>query len=267
MNRFTSIVALLALGVCGAALAGEPAQRVVSLDYCADQFVLKLLPRERILALSPDATARYSYMREHADGIAQIRPVAEDVLSIQPDLIVRSYGGGPRATHFFERAGVPVLQVPYANDFAGIGNNIQFMADALGAPARGREIVADMDKRLQAIAAVPQQRSALYMTPSGATTGPGTLIHEMFRAAGLTNFQQDSGWRSIPIERLAYEQPDMVATVFFGDNTDQTARWSAMRHPVAKQQVENKPTVVLEGAWTSCGGWFLVDAIEALANK
>jgi len=267
MKHLGSMLALLALGLSSIALAAEPAQRIVSLDYCADQFVLKLLPRERILALSPDATARYSYMRAHAGGIPQVRPVAEDVLTIQPDLIVRSYGGGPRAALFFEHAGVPVLQVPYANDFTGIRNNIQFMADAFGAPERGREIIADMNDRLQAIANTPQQRRALYMTPSGATTGPGTLIHEMFSAAGLSNFQRDAGWRAIPIERLAYEQPDLVATAFFGDNTDQTARWSAMRHPVAKQLLLNKPTVVLEGAWTSCGGWFLLDAIEALADK
>jgi iron complex transport system substrate-binding protein len=267
MKRFASIVSLLALGASSAALAAEPARRVVSLDYCADQFVLKLLPRERILALSPDATAHYSYMRESADGIPQVRPVAEDVLTIEPDLIVRSYGGGPRAMHFFEHAGVPVLQVPYANSFADISNNIQFMADGLGASQRGRDIVADMEARLQAIEKAPRQRKILYMTPSGATTGPGTLVHEMFQAAGLSNFQIDAGWRPIPVERLAYEQPDMVATAFFGDNTDQTALWSAMRHPMARQQIENKPAVVLEGAWTSCGGWFLVDAVEALAKQ
>ena len=157
--------------------------------------------------------------------------------------------------------------MPYANNFADIGNNIQFMADALDVPERGKETVAEMNSRLQAIAADQQQRSALYMTPSGATTGPGTLIHEMFAAAGLGNFQNEAGWRAIPLERLAYEQPDMVVTADFGDNTDETARWSSMRHPLAEQQIREKPTDSLEGAWTSCGGWFLVDAIEALAKQ
>ena len=38
-----------------------------------------------------------------------------------------------------------------------------------------------------------------------------------------------------------------------------------MRHPVAKEQMREQPTVMLQGAWTSCGGWYLLDAIEALA--
>ncbi|MCH9694081.1 MAG: ABC transporter substrate-binding protein [Gammaproteobacteria bacterium] len=258
---------LLALALSNAALAADPVKRVVSLDYCADQFVLKLLPPENILALSPDATAHYSYMRQLARGIPQVRPIAEDVLLMQPDLIVRSYGGGPRVAHFFERAGVSILQVPYANDVADIQKNMQLMANALGVPERGHEIVADMQQRLQKLASRPQLRSTLYMTPNGVTAGSGTLIHEMFEAAGLSNFQREAGWRSIPIERLAYEQPDRIATAVFGDNTEQTARWSAMRHPIAQRQVQNKPTVVLEGAWTACGGWFLVDAIEALASQ
>jgi iron complex transport system substrate-binding protein len=42
--------------------------------------------------------------------------------------------------------------------------------------------------------------------------------------------------------------------------------WSATRHPVAQRQLRDQETVMLQGAWTSCGGWFLLDAIEALAG-
>ncbi|HBJ94399.1 MAG TPA: iron ABC transporter substrate-binding protein, partial [Hyphomonadaceae bacterium] len=75
--------------------SSEGYQRIISMDYCADQYVLALAEREDILALSPDADKTFSYLRDQADGIPQIRPVAESVLAAQPDLIVRSYGGGP----------------------------------------------------------------------------------------------------------------------------------------------------------------------------
>ena len=79
--------------------------RIVSLDFCADQYVLKLADREQILAVSPDAVREFSYMRETAQGLPTVRSVAEDVLILKPDLVVRSYGGGPKAGDFFERAG------------------------------------------------------------------------------------------------------------------------------------------------------------------
>jgi iron complex transport system substrate-binding protein len=265
MTGLFTTAMLFALLSSSAAFAREPAQRVVSLDYCADQFVLKMLPRSRILAVSPDAEKHFSYMRESADGIEKVRPVAEDVLTMQPDLVVRSYGGGPNATRFFERAGITVLQIPYANDLDGIRNSVQFIADRLGVPAQGAEIIAQMNLRLENIVASTDKRSALYMTPTGATSGPGTLIHEMLQAAGLENFERDAGWRSIPLERLAYERPDVVAAAFFLSDSDNPAHWSPMRHPVARDQMHEQATVMLQGAWTSCGGWYLLDAIEALA--
>lgn len=249
------------------ALASSTPQRVVSLDYCADQFVLKLLPRSRILALSPDAHRDFSFMRDSVDGLPQVRPVAEDVLVLQPDLIIRSYGGGARAVSFFERAGVPVLQVPFANNLDDIREMVLTLADGLGVTEQGQQVVADMDRRLAALRSDASPRSTLYMTPNGATSGTGTLIHEMLLAANLENFERRPGWHSIPLEQLAFEQPDMVAAAFFEEGSAHPAMWSATRHPVAQRQISERPTVMLQGAWTSCGGWFLLDAIEALAAR
>lgn len=237
------------------------------MDFCADQFVLKLLPKSRILSVSMDSQRDFSYMREQAIGVRQVRPRAEDVLVLQPDLIVRSYGGGPHAQRFFERAGVPVVQIPFSNDIESIRQTILFVASELGEPDRGVVMVEEMDKRLRSIRASRVPKYALYMTPAGVTSGPGTLVHEMLLAAGLENFEQQPGWRSIPLERLAYESPDLVAAAFFEGKTNSPLLWSAMRHPVARRQMSDRPTVNLEGAWTSCGAWFLLDAIESLAAE
>lgn len=252
-------------------LGAATARRIVSLDYCADQYLLKLVDRDRILAVSPDATASFSYMHEEAVGVAQVRPHAEDVLVIEPDLIVRSYGGGPNARAFFEHAGVPVVQLGYAADIAGVRAVIEEMSIALGVPERGADIVADMDARLAAVARANtgantgDSASALYMTPAGVTAGPGTLVHEIFAAAGYSNFQSSSGWRALPLERLAYERPDLVAMAYFGARANSVNAWTAARHPVARRQMTDRPTVAIDGAWTACGGWFLVDAVEALS--
>ena len=39
-----------------------------------------------------------------------------------------------------------------------------------------------------------------------------------------------------------------------------------MRHPVARAQLDGGAVVPIEGAWTACGAWFLMDAVEALAR-
>ena len=269
MIRYLHILSLiLLLGATGQSVAqnSDAPARVVSIDYCADQFVLQLLETNRILAISPDAEKQFSYMRERAKGIPQVRPIAEDVLALQPDLIVRLYGGGSKATNFFERAGVPVVQLPFVNDIEGIRQSILTVAEQLGATERGEMLVREMDDRLSAMQGQPSGRSVLYMTPTGVTSGPGTLVHEMLMAAGLQNFEGRKGWHDLPLERLAYEAPDIVAASFFDSHTNHASLWSAMRHPIARKQMLGLPTAMLDGAWTSCGGWFLLDAIEALAE-
>lgn len=276
MSRLLIFLFSLALTACGTetprpdAVTDKP-MRIVSLDFCADNYVVKLADREQILALSPGASRNFTHMREAAAGFPTVRPVAEDVLILKPDLVVRSYGGGPNAAAFFERAGVPVLQVGWASTIDGeemgsISALIQHMADGLGQSDRGEALVARFRERLDRIAERPTSRSALYMTPAGVTTGPGSLMHEVFEAAGLTNFETREGWHSLPLERLAYEQPDLVAASFFGDPTNHPNAWSATRHPVAKAQLAGPETIFLEGAWTACGGWFILEAVEALAD-
>ena len=87
----------------------------------------------------------------------------------------------------------------------------------------------------------------------------------MLIAAGLRNFQTDPGWRSLPLERLVYETPDRVAAAFFEDFPDNPKTWSASRHPVARALLDGPAVTPLQGAWTACGGWFVLDAIEAMA--
>jgi len=260
------MILLGVVSLLGSGAQAAPPQRVISLDYCADQYVLTFVPRAHILAVSPDADAPFSYMRDAARGLTKIRPRAEDVLIAQPDLIVRSYGGGPNAAALFTRAGVPVLTATPAHNLAGVRQTTLDMAAALGQAEHGIAVVADMDRRLAALKAQRPPRTALYVTPSGWTSGPGSLMDAMLQAAGLANFQRQPGWRSLPLERLAYERPQLIAAAFFDHAAPHLANWGAMRHPVARAQIRDVPTVFLSGAWVACGGWFLVDAIEALAK-
>lgn len=268
------LVSLFLLG-CSGVEEGSPApsgsrapQRIISLDYCADQYVLRFADRGGIIALSPDADKYFSFMREEAQGIPQVRPRSADVLALEPDLVVRSYGGGPQVAGFLERAGVEVIQIGYPGSIAEVRDEVTRLGTALGKAEEAKALVVEMDQRLDALkpsaGAAPK---ALYMAQGGVTSGKGTLVHELMLAAGLDNFQQRPGWNPIPLERLAYERPDMIVAAFFENEAADTHNWGAARHPIAQAQLNELPVASLEGAWTACGGWFLVEAVEAMAHK
>lgn len=240
--------------------------RIVSLDFCSDQYVLKLANRGDILALSMDATSDFSYMRKEAKGMPTVRATAEDVLALDPDLIVRAYGGGPNAEVFFERAGVKVHQIASSNDLDDLREAVADAAIALGQTARGDGVIADFDQRLAAIKPATGV-TALYMTPSGTTTGPGSMVDRMMTLAGLTNFETQKGWNPLPLEALAIKKPDMAVTAFFQDNSIKRSTWSSARHPMAINIMRQLPVAALDGSTISCGGWFVMDAVEELAEK
>ncbi len=271
MLRLIALIGALVLAACDGhqSVTGtgpERPMRIVSLDYCADQYVLKFVSRDRILAVSPDANSKFSYMRDRAHAIATVRPRVENVLALKPDLIIRSYGGGPNAQAMYERAGIPVLNIGYVDNLDDIPNVTRTVAAGLGAPELGNAVIAEFQTRLAAIPASETPLPTLYMTPSGVTSGPDTLIHEMLIAAGLANYQTRPGWRSLPLEELAYTSPDLIAAAFFNEQPETVGAWSSMRHPVARRQLKQNSAISLNGAWTSCGAWFLIDAIEALAQ-
>lgn len=282
-----SLAALLLIIGCGSTDDTGPMRpvedrrptRIVSLDLCADQYALAFADPDQILGVSPDAASDASYMAGKAAGIPVIRPRAESILLARPDLIVRAYGGGPGAAAFFEQAGIPVLQLGWASRLDGEGagtipHQIKTVAAGLGHPEKGRDAATRYRNRLAAIRAdVPPTEDGLevlYLTPGGVTTGPGSLVDQMIKAAGLLNAETEPGWRELPLERLTRNRlagtpPDLIATAFYDTKAKNAHPWSAARHPAMAALMDQVPTLALPGAVTACAGWFTADAVEALA--
>lgn len=241
-------------------------QRIISLDLCADQYALKFADRDQILALSPEAKLNISSMRAAADGLPTVRPLAENILVLQPDLVIRSYGGGPNIEHILEDAGIPVLTLGWAPDVETVMQVIETTANGLGASEEGKTVTKQMRQRLANLRRTEPTRKVFYMTVSGYTTGPGTLIDDMFLKAGHQNFNQTPGWRSLPLEDLTHDTPDLIALGYHESLGTHTDTWSATRNPIAQDLLKEKPVVKLDGATLSCPDWTIVDAIEALAT-
>lgn len=240
----------------------EPARpTIVSLDYCADQFVLALADRGQILAVSKDAERQFSYLRRKAAGIPKVRAAAEDVIALQPDLVVRSFGGDPQALAFYERFGIRTVQLGYADDIQGTARLLREVAAEIGQPGRA-EVLIDAMPAPQA----QRSASALYVTPGGVSAGRDTLIDAVLRHAGLQNANDGQGWASLPLEALVRAPPRLMVTAFFGFDDDATDRWSLSRHPVMQRLIEKADVIEMDEARISCPAWFIADEALAIAD-
>lgn len=251
---------MLLMGVAGFA-AAEPARpTIVSLDYCADQFVLALADREQILALSKDAERQFSYLRDKAAGIPKVRAAAEDVVALNPDIVVRSWGGDARALALYQRFGIRTVQIGYAEDVEGTGDLLREVASAIGQTVRAEAILSAAPKP-----AAPSGRKAVYVTPGGVSAGKDTMIESIMTHAGLENANTGTGWTSLPLESLVMEPPGLMLAAFFGFDDDATDRWSVSRHPVMQRLMAQAQVIDMDEARVSCGGWFVAEEAADIA--
>lgn len=257
---------LCALVLAGASPAWAAPSRIVSLDYCADQFVLALADRAQIAALSRGSQRDDSYYRDRARGIRQTRGTLEEVLALRPDLVVRSWGGPWDAADVYGRFDVPVLQVGDAPNFAAARADLLDASRVIGRPARGEALARELDLRLARLAArtrAPQP--VMYLSAGGAVAGQGTMMDAIIDAGGGRNLRTDASWTVLPLERMIETPPALIALGFFEHGRTQTNAWLPARHPALRRALANARTVSLSTASIACEAWYSIDAAEAIA--
>lgn len=261
--RLTPVVLAGAILIAPGAAEARPL-RVLSLDQCADQYVLALAP-DADMALSPRADDPDAWMREAAAGRLRVRPTLEAAIAFQPDVVVRYWGGEPRLLARLEADGVRVVTIADATDFEGIRAGIRTVSEGLGARARGEAMVARMDATLpirSAAAPAGAPPRALYLTPGGVTAGKGTLIDAILSAAGFANAVEAPYFTPVSIERLVLAPPARFVLGFFdrarGD-------WRGVgRHPVLRRLARGRVVATLPAAALTCPAWFAADAAALL---
>ena len=265
MIRAAALAAAMASAGCAVAPEGDDGRlRVMSLDACADQYVLAMLP-DAELALSPRADDADSYFGAEAGNRRRVRPGLESAVGFRPDVVVRQWGGDARLLSALKRRGVRVVEIGDASDLTGVRANVVRVAGELGRPAAGARLAEEMDARLTDAARRARPRQpALYLTASGWTAGPGTLVDAVMAAGGLKNATKSPGFGPVGLENLALSPPRRFVLSFFdrpGSDRHGVGRHEVVRRAVAKGEATEIPAALL-----SCPAWFTAEAAGMMAR-
>ena len=246
----------------------------LSVDYCADQYVIALAERTDILALSPAAGSEYSYHASKAGPFKKVRPTIEEILMEGPDLVVRQWGGGYGASRFMQQLNLPVAQVTYGEDLASVRGNLNHIGAALEGHAMADVLLSDMQARLeklrQARAKIDKPLKAIYITPGGLTSGEGTFTDAILKEAGLENLMASlghKGWTEMNLEALVQTPPDLFVGAFFDLKSNHVNQWSVARHHLLRRLMTETPTILVPGRMIACSAWFAVDAMELIHEE
>ncbi|WP_439814571.1 ABC transporter substrate-binding protein [Zavarzinia sp. CC-PAN008] len=265
-----ALAVILLLVLAGAAQARP--QRIVSLNLCADPFLVALADREQIAALTHFARLpAMSTIVAEAEGLPATTGTAEEVLSLRPDLIIASPYRRKETRALLARYAIPTLEIAPAETFQAVIDQTRRIAEAIGQVERGEALVRSMTERVAALEAEPVGRGALalYYQRRGFVTGTDTLIDEMMGRVGLVNVAKGLGRRSIfrlGLEQVIQARPDLIIVNM--DTSRVTDQGSALLvHPALDRIVPQHRRLFLPEALTVCGSPAYPDAVALLRQQ
>ena len=270
-----ALTALLGLAATGAVVgvsASSPSpvsarpQKIVSLNLCADQYLLALADRDQIAGLTHNAgNPEMSAAADKARGLRILGESAEEVIAIRPDLVIGSASRRAGLMAAIAPHDYPTLRLRSAEKYDDIVAQIREVAAAVGHPRRGEALIAAMNRELATLPKAKPGTVAAYYQRRGFLTGTGTLVDDLMTRAGLINLaarMQRPAVSQLSIEELVAARPDYL--IVESATTRVSDQGTEMLHHPALARV---PRISLPQAWTVCGGPAYVRAAQSLAHQ
>jgi iron complex transport system substrate-binding protein len=269
---------LLAIGVTAAVLsaalapAADSAQkptRVVSMNLCVDELVLRLADAKNIASVTwLSRSSGNSNVSQLAAQVPINHGLAEEIIPLNPDLIIAGIYTTRTAVALIKRTAVPLMELDVPKSIDGVRKQYLEMAEVLDERSKGESVVADIDARLAKLAAVPAGRRprTVVLNPNGVTVGQETLANEIMTRAGLDNIAASlriDNYGQIPLETIVTQNVEVLIVSANRDGPPAMAT-EVLKHPVIARISDRMRLVVMPTRMWTCGGPAIVDAIELL---
>ena len=250
---------------------GNLPRRIVSINLCTDELLLRLVPVERVAALTKfSADPEVSTIASQAKNIKKVQGGIEDVQACGPDLLLGGRFSHKETLRFFDRSGIPVLTFGLPKNFDDIYADIRKLAQAVGASPQGEAIVKKMQSDLAELKPGPgPKKKAIFFQSGGYVPGAGTFENAIMEAAGLENLAATIGIRdygSLSLEKLIEMKPEWL--IFSSEQKQKpTVRGEVLDHPAIRKALPHVRTVVLPSAILKCGSPASVEAVRILVEE
>lgn len=248
---------------------GAPARRIVSLNPCLDVILAHVADRGQIAALS-------HYARDPSSStiaaVARTLPYtyesAEEIIALNPDLVLASVHSAPATRQALARLNIPVATFAVPNSVAESLAQIETVAGRIDRAARGAALIA----RIRAAIAEAQRGAtrrpikALVFQPRGLVAGSGTLTDEMLQRLGFENVAARYGvafWGNVPLESLIADPPELLLSSAPRPGARPYSE-RLIQHPALARLAHRMRRGVFPEACLYCGGPVLLETTRAL---
>lgn len=239
----------------------ETRPTIVSLNPCTDAVLAEVAAPSQLLAIShyshdPRAS---SMSLEQARRFASTGGTVEEVLALDPDIVVAGAFLPPATAQAFERLGIEVETFGIVSDLADNAAQIRRLAALAGQPERGEALLERIDEALASAKHTGTKVEALLWQQGGLVPGEGTLIAELLAHTGFASHSAARGLGQgayLPLEEVLVDPPQLVL-----------AAWDErmLIHP-ALRGLEGVEYERIDPSLLYCGGPSVIRAVERLAE-
>ena len=261
----------------------EKPTKIVSTTLAVDEFLVDLVAPENILAVTQMSTdASISNVAGKTDAIeTKFETVtAEQVLALNPDLvIIPSYVSG-EVLDQIESAGITTYQVVDDSSFEGILKTVETLGQIVGEEENAAALVADIKKRIDTLETnaekVETKPRVLYYTEYLSSVTDNTTIGEMIHLAGGTNVITEAGivgdsypdYPNVSKEVLVQLKPEVIFTTAWGAAEGEPAFVTEWKNDPALADVpaiKNGKIYVLDSANITTASHYVIEGAEEMA--
>ncbi len=260
---------LIAGSMCCAADARAAAVRVASINMCSDQLLMALADPEQIVGLGPYARDPHlSFMAREAQRFPQLSGEAEDVLVLQPDVVLAGRYG-KRATRELLRAkGIKLAEFDVPRSIDDVKAQIKRLGELVGHPDRASALNDRIDEAAARTrqAAARWQGRVLPLSRRGWIAGSDSLISSLLSTAGLVNAAAEIGLRQggfASLETIVAARPDLLLMTDDIPTAEDQGK-ALLLHPAIQNSYPANRRLVIAEQLTICGGPMLPLALDRL---
>jgi len=247
-------------------------QRIVSMNLCTDELLMRLVDPSRIASvtyLSQQAVNAPLGLDSIASKLKINHGLAEEILMQKPDLVLAGRFTAATAVNLLRKLGLHIVTIDPESTLEDMRINIRAVGKAVGEPARAEQVIAEFDARLAALQAqIPPGEKPVFadIGVNNFISGENTLYTHIVNAAGYRTLGQAlgfDGFRNVPLEQVLSVRPALISTATPWTSPPSMSTM-ALRHPAFRAMVEATPQITIPERYTTCGAPSALGAVELL---
>ena len=233
-----------------------PPEKIVSVNLCADQMLIALAPRSKIVALGPfSRDPGLSFFSRQAESFPQVRPRSESLFGVDADAITVGPFDNAFMRQMVMRRNIEEIIVGRWTTTAEVLQGVSAFAKTIGEVSAGNDLSSEIESSMKSLHRLVDKTPApsFLIFHRRGYVGEGGIVSELLELAGLTDAGKGVDPGFLSVESVIALRPTLL--VVSGRNLKSEDRGlELLEHPALARLYPNDRRITTPDVLTICGG-------------